>query len=781
MAAAWRRSIAERQESLQKPDGSSLWPQSNGAHVAFLLDARDDFEASLLRDWVERHVSEIEVSVPYSIVELGQSQMQSELAAAVPVWMQPLRVAWLPATQASGGNAALSFFRGLAGAPGRLRRRWLAKHRPERLSYIVGDGAFLQELQDRHAASTDKADGLTVFIRNQALIALERAERAVRGARYKVPRILASDIFANTEFRHLLANAAQQRDVSVSAVTADASRYLREMAATQTPFTLDLVNALYRSACRSNYDEKINVDQEQLDRVAQTVATRPVVFLISHKSMLDTAALSLVLYEADLPTPLTFGGINLNTPGLGALARRSGIIFLRRSFQDNEIYKATFRRYIDYLIEKRFSLLWALEGTRSRTGKLLPPRFGLFNYVVESILRTRLFDVTFVPVSVVYDQVTEVQDYSTEQRGERKKPEGAAWFMRFLKRNRSHGQIHLRFGDGLTVRDLTEPQELERGIDDEQKRVLVPTLAFEVAVRMNAVTPITATAILTLILLAGGHRAQTLVQIQTLARAGAALIRRRRLEIVGRSDFRDADAVQATLDELRETGIVTYLDEGTEPLYRITADQHHNAAYYRNTAIHYFVLDAFVEVALLDAAAAASEPVDAFFSRTAALRELFKFEFYMPRRANYRDAIDERARDRFGDWRQTVVDSEPSVLDSLRSSPPLVAHAVLRSFVDAYNVVAGLLCAAGSDVIDDEPAFLSQCLANGKQQLLQGRLFSAESVSKSLYQTGFKLAQYRDLLASDKAEARQIFRQELGSITERLDTILNIALARADE
>ena len=228
------------------------------------------------------------------------------------------------------------------------------------------------------------------------------------------------------------------------------------MAATQTPFTLDMMNAIYRSACQSHHDAKINVDEAQLQRVAETMADRPVVFLISHKSMLDTMALSLVLFDANLPLPLTFGGINLNKPGLGAFARRSGIIFLRRSFQNNEIYKATFRRYIDYLIEKRFSLLWALEGTRSRTGKLLPPRFGLFSYVVESILRTRLHDVTFIPVSVAYDQITEVEDYSIEQRGQKKKPEGITWPLRFLKRGRSRGEIHLRFGEGLTIKELVE-------------------------------------------------------------------------------------------------------------------------------------------------------------------------------------------------------------------------------------------------------------------------------------------------------------------------------------
>jgi glycerol-3-phosphate O-acyltransferase len=553
------------------------------------------------------------------------------------------------------------------------------------------------------------------------------------------------------------------------------------MAATQTPFTLEMINALYRWACRSHHDSTIDVDEAQLQRVSETMATRPVIFLISHKSMLDTMALSLVLFDANLPLPLTFGGINLNTPGLGAFARRSGIIFLRRSFQDNEIYKATFRRYIDYLIEKRFSLLWALEGTRSRTGKLLPPRFGLFNYVFESIQRTTLYDVTFIPVSVAYDQITEVEDYSIEQRGQKKKPEGLTWPLRFLRRGRPRGQIHLRFGEGVTVRKLADPAELEAGIDEHRKQILVATLAFEVAIRMNAATPITATAIITLILLAAGNRAQSLTEIQTLARAGAALIRRRHLEIVGRSQFQDADALLATLAELHETGIVSYLDEGTERLYTISPDQHLNAAYYRNTAIHYFILDAFVEIALLDAATDTDDPVEAFFARTSELRELFKFEFYFPRRADYRPEIEERVRERFGDWEDILERDAAGVRDALNDVPLLVAHGVLRSFVDAYRIVANVLTNAGADAVDDESDFLAQCLKTGKQQLLQRRVFSAESISKSLYQTGLQLADYRGLLAANREAARRDFHQEFRRITDRLDEILAITLAKGED
>jgi glycerol-3-phosphate O-acyltransferase len=764
-------------------DNSTPWPEIRDAGIVFVLDVRDDFEAGLLRNWVESSRPSPAPDSPYSFVELPRGNTDDWLEDLPEqddaLWLQPLRIAWLPAPDRRRGRRLLDLFLGRIAEPGRARRRWLARHRPERLAYIAGDGAYFDEMRERQVEAAVADDAFPEFVANQALIALERSERIFRGARYKVPRILPGEVFANADFRNLIANIAQQRDRSMLSVYGQAERYLREMAATQTPFTIEMINALYRTACRSHHDSTIDVDEAQLERVSATLATRPVIYLISHKSMLDTMALSLVLYDANLPLPLTFGGINLNTPGLGAFARRSGIIFLRRSFQDNEIYKATFRRYIDYLIEKRFSLLWALEGTRSRTGKLLPPRFGLFNYVFESIQRTRQYDLTFIPVSVTYDQITEVEDYSIEQRGQKKKPEGLTWPLRFLRRGRPRGQIHLRFGEGLTVRDLVEPAELEAGIDERRKQILVATLAFEVAVRMNAATPITATAIITLILLAAGNRAQSLAEIQALARAGAALIRRRQLEIVGRSNFQDADTVLATLAELHETGIVSYLDEGTERLYTISPDQHLNAAYYRNTAIHYFILDAFVEIALLDAAASQDDPVEAFFERTYELRELFKFEFYFPRRAEYRPEIEKLANERFGDWENIIRRDEAGVRDALHDVPLLVGHGVLRSFVDAYRVVANVLAEVGAEAVDDESDFLSRCLKTGKQQLLQGRVFSAESISKSLYQTGLQLARYRGLLATNKAAERRAFHQEFRRITDRLDEILDITLAKA--
>src|SRR5947207_15492855 len=95
-------------------------------------------------------------------------------------------------------------------------------------------------------------------------------------------------------------------------------------------------------------------------------------FLPSQASQLDSLVLKYALYENGLPPNHTAGGINMNFFPMGAIMRRTGIFFIRRSFKDNDVYKLVLRQYIDYLIEKRFPLEWYMEGTRSRSGKLMP-------------------------------------------------------------------------------------------------------------------------------------------------------------------------------------------------------------------------------------------------------------------------------------------------------------------------------------------------------------------------------------------------------------------------
>jgi len=106
------------------------------------------------------------------------------------------------------------------------------------------------------------------------------------------------------------------------------------------------------------------------------------------------------------------GGINLNFFPIGPLLRRTGLFFIRRSFKDNELYKIVLRSYFDFLIEKRFPIEWYMEGGRSRSGKLGPPRFGLLHYISESLRSGRADDIKLIPLSIAYDQIQDLPDYA---------------------------------------------------------------------------------------------------------------------------------------------------------------------------------------------------------------------------------------------------------------------------------------------------------------------------------------------------------------------------------
>ncbi|MEM7015794.1 MAG: 1-acyl-sn-glycerol-3-phosphate acyltransferase, partial [Pseudomonadota bacterium] len=701
--------------STELAEPSTPWPEEKSEAVIFLVDASNNFDRQLLIQWIKETAP---TNVEPVWVEIhGKSQTihgQINEAIAAPmcspeqIWLQPVRVTWLPQELSKDGKTSL--FRKLLAIddrrPGAVRRRWISKQAPHRIQKLAGQGARLSDVKVQFE-QTWGAEGaaqtrLPSFILRQALIVLERAERALHGRRYKVAKVIHSDIITNPSFQRQLGEIAGARGVLLSEIEQEAISYLEEMAASQTPFTVDMMIGLQRLMYTSTHEREIGFIQEELDEVEKLINSRPVVFLVSHKSMLDTIALCCTLFDQDMPTPLTFGGINLNTPGIGSLARRSGVVFLRRSFQDNEVYKLTFRRYVDYLLEKRFSLMWALEGARSRTGKLLPPKYGMFNYVVESILRTKMFEVTFIPVSIVYDQITEVEDYAREQRGLDKKPEGAGWFVRFMMAKKPHGKISLRFGKPLTAADVTPLENVDATVSDDLRRNISHKLAFEAAVQMNEVTPVTATSLVTLALLATGSRAHTLASITHSVSDWMEVIRKRKLPTVGMDDLDTEDAVQKTLAELAANDIVKRYDEGLEPVYAIEEGQHFKAAYYRNTIIHFFFTNAFIELALLRAMSQVERREETLWEEIDKLRDLFKFEFYFRQREESRRIIRERLDMHIPEWQNLLRTGETSAQQVLSQIKPLVAHGVLSSFVESYYVFALTLSNAEGEPIKDK-------------------------------------------------------------------------------
>ena len=89
----------------------------------------------------------------------------------------------------------------------------------------------------------------------------------------------------------------------------------------------------------------------------------------------------------------------------------------------------------------------------------------------------------------------------------------------------------------------------------------------------------------------------------------------------------------------------------------------------------------------------------------------------------------------------------------LRGIDLRVAHLTLRPFLEAYAVVADELADTEPGPAVDEAEFRPWCLRVARQQAMQRRLASWESVSGEMLATALRLARHRGLLeAADTAD-----------------------------
>jgi glycerol-3-phosphate O-acyltransferase len=775
------------------------WSAAGGRRVVFLLDASSALERDLLRQWIERHrpdgvsrAAHDAVSIPPSRRRRAgrvDTRLEAILAAGEDPLLAPLRVAWLPTKTDETGRARIAALLTLGDPrdPGRWRQARVLRRHPDRCRVVVAEPAPVSELRERwrRAGGTDLAytAGLPEFVARQAALALDRAERRLRGARYKVPRFVQEEIVARPAFRGGVVRLAASLGRDEARVAREARRYLREIAASHSPRLIHLAANLIHYLYTQGYSETLHYDRTQLEALAALGQRHPLVFLPSHKSNLDSLVLKYALYENGLPPNHTAGGINMNFFPLGALMRRTGIFFIRRTFKDNEVYKFVLRQYVDYLIEKRFPLEWYIEGARSRSGKLLPPRFGLLAYVVDAYRRGKSDDVLLVPVAIAYDQIQDVAGYAAEGRGSAKQPESFGWFLRFVRAlRRRYGEIHIRFGEPLSLAQTLGPPDPGAEPSPDEQSLGLQKLAFEVAVRINRVTPITATSLVTLALLGAGNRALRVEEVIDRLRNLLDYVRRRDLPTAGDLGLDTADGVERALGALVENGVVTCFAEGPEAVYLIGPEKHLIAAYYRNTIIHFLVNGAIAELALLRAAEdAVADPAAAFWDEALRLRDLLKFEFFFAAKDVFREELRAEIRLHDPEWESRLAQGPAAIAALLRRFRPFSAHRVLRPFLEAYQVVADALVRRPPEAAVAEGDLLRGCQALGQQYVLQRRILSPESVSQVLFATALRLARNRDLVGSggpDLAERRRLFAEEVRQAIRRVDAIDALVAAR---
>ncbi|OBA76615.1 glycerol-3-phosphate acyltransferase [Mycobacterium sp. 1554424.7] len=588
------------------------------------------------------------------------------------------------------------------------------------------------------------------------------------------------ELLAAPWYDERLAKLAEELGRDRDDVRAEAAGYLREMAP-----SLDerAVKAWRSFSCWLMRAYDILVDEDQIVQLRKLDRKATLAFAFSHRSYLDGLLLPESIQANRLSPALTFGGANLNFFPMGAWAKRTGTIFIRRQTKDIPVYRFVLRAYAAQLVQNHANLTWSIEGGRTRTGKLRPPVYGILRYISDAVDEIDGPEVYLVPTSIVYDQLHEVEAMTAEAYGAAKRPEDLRFLVRLARQQGERlGRAYLDFGEPLPLRKRLEELRAEAsGTGTEIERI-----ALDVEHRINRATPVTPTAVVSLALL-GADRSLSVSEVLATVRPLASYIAARNWTVAGAADLTNRSTIRWTLHQLVASGVVSVYDAGTEPVWGIGADQHLVAAFYRNTAIHILVDRAIAETALLAATEDAETSVDGLVSpasvRDAALslRELLKFEFLFSARAQFEKELADEVRliGRVEDTSKSARAAD--VRGLLEKADLLLAHLVLRPFLDAYHIVADRL-AAYDDESFDEDVFLTECLEVGKQWELQRRIANAESRSMELFKTALRLARHRELVDGFEdpriAQRRREFADEIATAVRRVNAIAELAGSR---
>ncbi|UJB19357.1 glycerol-3-phosphate 1-O-acyltransferase PlsB [Lysobacter gummosus] len=247
-----------------------------------------------------------------------------------------------------------------------------------------------------------------------------------------------------------------------------------------------------------------------LDKLKQDAPGFEVVYVPCHRSHLDYLLLSYLLYTKGIVPPHIAAGANLNLPVVGTILRKGGAFFLRRSIRGSALYSAVFSEYVAQLVAGGYSIEYFIEGGRSRTGRLLPPKGGMLVMTVRGFLRQPTRPVLFQPVYIGYEKLMEGTSYLDELSGKPKEKESIwqlLWGIPKVLRS-NFGQVVVNFGESIKLNDLLAEHAPEwdgRPVDEDDKPQwlsdTVDALAEKIQINVNRAADVNPINLLALALL----------------------------------------------------------------------------------------------------------------------------------------------------------------------------------------------------------------------------------------------------------------------------------------
>ncbi len=407
-------------------------------------------------------------------------------------------------------------------------------------------------------------------------------------------RTLIDAMMREPRVQAAIAQEAIEKKLPVPKVERRAETIGREIAADYSYLVVRLGEQLLGRLWTRIYQ---GVDVRGTERLQALAKDNTLVYVPCHRSHIDYLLLSYVVYRVGLTVPHIAAGANLNLPIVGSILRRGGAFFLRRSIRGDELYGEVFAAYVHEVLRRGFPMEYFVEGGRSRTGRMLPPKAGLISMTVQSYLREHSRPLLFVPVYIGYEKLIEGGSYTQELAGAAKRKESVWGLLGAIRdlRHEQYGEVGVSFARPIALGELLDAEgarDMDGWLADKNlRRRTLTELSRQIAERINGAVHLNPVAVVATALLATPKHAADAAQLADIVERLLRLVAQARTA---------PEAVATTLtgaEAIAHTARLGYLRRQSHPLGDVVMASDESAValtYFRNNVLHCFALPGLI-------------------------------------------------------------------------------------------------------------------------------------------------------------------------------------------
>ena len=447
-------------------------------------------------------------------------------------------------------------------------------------------------------AAADGNRELVRMLQQQLTIYLDKQRASMLGPDLSDRRNLVDKLVYSPAIKHAIELEAAEKGTSVRDARSQARGYANEMV---NDYSHSIIRGFYKFLTwlwTQLYD---GVEVHHFERVRDLATDYELIYVPCHRSHVDYLLLSYVIYKRGLSIPYVAAGDNLDVPVLGPLLRGAVAFYIRRSFRGNALYTAVLREYMHTLITRNTPIEYFIEGGRSRSGRLLPPKMGMLAMTVHSQLRQTNKPVVFIPTYIGYERIMEGGTYIGELKGKPKESESLIGLLKVGRKiERIFGNVHLSFGTPLHLSDFMTkfdvpanslPSDRTDSPLDEKASAMVDNIGVKVMQHINKAAVITPVSLLSLVLLSAPKAALD----ENSCREQIALYQGLAQQLPYADDTVITDM---SPQEIIDYGIKLKLIERTPhilgDIIQVAGKQAALLSYFRNNILHVFILLSFL-------------------------------------------------------------------------------------------------------------------------------------------------------------------------------------------